>query len=114
MTEIELNKACDAYCLVCKEWDTDCFEYCKGLPGKAECDAIRDFRKAMEGISGNKEEIPSNSCNSDKNLQELTWQDIADIIVAYGYVPKLNKDGSVRPAEDIFKDTLKRFKEGNK
>ena len=46
--------------------------------------------------------------------QELTWQDIANIIVAYGYVPKLNKDGSVRPAEDIFKDTLKRFKEGSK
>lgn len=42
--------------------------------------------------------------------EELTWRDIAEIIVAYGYVPKLNKDGSVRPAEDVFKDTLKRFK----
>lgn len=46
--------------------------------------------------------------------EELTWQDIADIIAAYGYVPKINKDGTVRPREDVFKETLIRLKEETK
>lgn len=44
----------------------------------------------------------------------MTWQDIAEIIKAYGYVPKLNKDGSCRPPEDVFKDTLEKWQNKTK
>ena len=130
MTNEELNKAC--------EWLENQYDY---ADEEYLDDKIQEFRKAMEGISGNKEEIPSkydadylqskidaftearkkDGKTADEVLEEcrggafeLTWQDIAEIIVAYGYVPKLNKDGSIRPAEDVFKDTLKRFKEEGK
>lgn len=44
----------------------------------------------------------------------MTWQDIAEIITAYGYVPKLNKDGSCRHPEDVFTETLERWQETTK
>lgn len=112
MTEQELNKACEVVRDLANEHFGDWEQSCKFED---------NFRKAMEGISGNKREIPSNSqgmsndeainilkhwadglwidehgitngdfdiavdiackalnpsnsCNSDKNLQELTWR----------------------------------------
>ena len=71
---------------------------------------IESFRKAMEGISGNEKEIPSNSCNSDKNLQELTWRDIRRIVEIAteisGYFEF--RDGY---GEQYYTEVLKRFNE---
>lgn len=41
----------------------------------------------------------------------LKWNDIRDIMVAAGFVPKLDKDGNMRPAEDYYTDILERWRD---
>ena len=69
------------------------------------------LRKAM-GISGNNEEIPSKTCNSDKNLQELTWQDVKRIWEVGMDVADYNSYHNI-PIEDeaFYREVLKRYKE---
>lgn len=102
MTEQELNKAC--------EWIANMpIEYSEFIE-KGHCQWIADdFRKAMKGISGNVEEIPSDSCNSDKNMQELTWQDIQRIVeIADEVITAENiKFGN---EETYYSEILRRFK----
>lgn len=125
MTEQELNKACEIVRDLANEHFGDWEQSCKfddkfrkameEIPSKYDADYLQSkidaFTEARKKDGKTADEVLE-ECRG--GALELTWQDIAEIIVAYGYVPKLNKDGSVRPAEDIFKDTLKRFKEGSK
>ena len=62
-------------------------------------------------ISGNEKEIPSKTCNYDKNLQELTWQDVQRIVKIYQSTGQLTKQGWLKDREEIYKEVLKRFNE---
>lgn len=114
MTKKELDKACDAYCLVCKERDTDCFEYCKGLPSKAECNAITDFRKAMGAVI--KESLSTVQNAPETVIKEnlttvLTWQDVKRIVNIADEILRSHKDshGVIWDEERYYKEVLKLF-----
>lgn len=65
--QIDIDKACEwlGYCLPEMEYITNA----SALRQKKK-EFIESFREAME----------VETCNSDKNLQELTWQDIRRIV----------------------------------
>ena len=63
---IDLDKVLECYC---KASSCDINDMNKCVDGCGGCQEFRRFQSAISGISGNNEEIPSNSCNSDKNLQ---------------------------------------------
>lgn len=78
-----------------------------------------DWETGYETIYGDKVkywmkiEEPTKTCNSDKNLQELTWQDAKHIVEI--------ADDTIRKAcyehmseEEYYTEVLRRFKEGSK
>ena len=80
---------------------------------KSAYDVERDFREAMESNYG--EFATIKTCNTNKNLQELTWEDVKKIAeIADKALGQFGSRSWLASEEAYYTEVLRRFKEEKK